>query len=614
MKSSGINFRLLLISAVIVTLLFILGFLRLEIDFDVVASLPRKDPVIRDAAYIFKNHPMHDQILVDVGTAGNSPDILVQAGSLVEMRLKESGIFSDVGLKETGELIPGLISHLVDNLPSLFTAKELDEKIAPMLEPDAVEKRLAEIYLTLTDMEGIGQSRFIAVDPLGMKDIVLARMIALAPVQDAVMYRGKLLSSDRKHLLVTARPKTSSTDTSFARSITGLIAAIEDELDSKYRGPEKITLTPMGAYRAALDNELIVRKDVKKAIIFATAGIALLLLLAFPRPWIGLLSLLPAVAGTMMAFFTYSLFHKSISIMVLGFGGAVISITVDHGIAYLLFLDRPDATRGKEASREIRAVGFISVLTTMGAFLSLCISGFPVLSQLGQFTALGILFSFIFIHSVFPRIFPYISAAPQRDLPLQRLVNKLASFGNKGALAALVFACCMIVFAKPVFDANLSSMNTVSGETTRAEKLFTDVWGDVFSRIHIMAEEKNLDDLQSKGDLLVEMIDGDIDSAVLSGGFVPAMLFPGEKRRRENFTAWKEFWSREKIAGFKAELVGLGELTGFTKDAFDPFFESISSGAFAKGGAPIAPKYFNLMGISENKKNSTWIQFSSLTF
>ncbi|OQY12813.1 MAG: hypothetical protein B6I31_02465 [Desulfobacteraceae bacterium 4572_19] len=463
MKSSGINFKLLLLSVVIVTLLFIIGFQRLELDFDVVASLPQSDPVLKDASYIFKNHPMHDQILIDLKIAGNDKDVLVQAGNMVEKKLKESEFFSDVGIEKNGALIPELISHIADNLPYLFSKNELDKKISPMLQHSVIEKKIKDIHASLTDMQGIGQSQFISIDPLGIKNLVLARMAALSPVQGAVIYKNKLLSSDKKHLLVTAKPKISSTDTFFARSITQLISNIQNNLNVKFKGLEKITLTPMGAYRSALDNELIVRKDVKKAVIFATLGIALLLLLAFPRPWIGLLSLLPAIIGTMMAFFVYSLLYKSISIMVLGFGGAIISITVDHGIAYLLFLDRPEETLGKDVSREIRAVGLIAVLTTMGAFLSLCVSGFPVLSQLGQFTALGILFSFIFIHSVFPKIFPSMPPAPvKRSLPIQKLVNKLASFGNKGAIIALLFACFMVFFAKPVFHINLSSMNTVS--------------------------------------------------------------------------------------------------------------------------------------------------------
>ena len=164
----------------------------------------------------------------------------------------------------------------------------------------------------------------------------------------------------------------------------------------------------------------------------------------------------------MTAFFVFSLIHDSISLMVLGFGGAIISISVDHGIAYLMFLDRPYKTYGKEASQEVRAVGLVAALTTIGAFAALNFSGFPILEQLGQFTALGISFSFIFVHTVFPVIFPEMPAARSRRMPLQNLVNKLAGAGKKGALAALIFAVVMLFFAKPDFNVSLSSMNTVS--------------------------------------------------------------------------------------------------------------------------------------------------------
>ena len=94
---------------------------------------------------------------------------------------------------------------------------------------------------------------------------------------------------------------------------------LSEELQARFAAQGlQVWLTPVGAYRAALDNEVIVRGDVQKAIFFSTLGIALLLLLAFPRPLIGLLSLLPAVVGTVAAFFVFALLRPSISVMVSG--------------------------------------------------------------------------------------------------------------------------------------------------------------------------------------------------------------------------------------------------------------------------------------------------------
>jgi len=50
------------------------------------------------------------------------------------------------------------------------------------------------------------------------------------------------------------------------------------------------------------------------------------------------------------------------------------AFTVDLGITYLLFLDQPRATYGKQVAREVWSAELLAVLTTLGAFLLLLIS------------------------------------------------------------------------------------------------------------------------------------------------------------------------------------------------------------------------------------------------
>ena len=615
MKTSTINLPLLILSIFIIAALFFASLLLIEIDTDITGYLPQNDPVISDAGYIFENHPIHDQLIIDIGLERDDPDALVEYGERVEQRLRKSGLFRQVGTRDIQDLIPDLISHILNNLPVMFTAKDLNDKVVPLLEDNNVNKRLESLHSGLMGLEGIGQSEFISKDPLGLKDIVLSKLSHLAPLEGLEIYKGKLISSDRKHLLLIANPISSGTDTAFARKITKLINTVSDELQGK--GAENgmgITLTPVGAYRAALDNELIAKKDVEKAILLAMAGIALLLIFAFPRPLLGLFAFLPALAGTVSAFFVFALFHRSISIMTLGFGGAVISITVDHAIAYLLFLDRPHKTFGKDASREIWAVGLLAALTTMGAFGALCFCDFPVFEQIGLFTALGIAFSFIFVHAVFPKIFPSMPPARRKVLPLRNIVRRFSSLGKKGVYASFFFAIIMLFFAKPDFDVKLSSMNTVSEETASAEEILVNVWGDnIFKKTYLMVEGKNVKELQREGDILLEMIDQDIASGVLASGFVPSMIFPGKMRAEQNLEAWRKFWHDGRIAGLKGSLKEASYTTGFTKEAFDPFFKTISETPDRPGIAEIPQKLAEFLGISKKKDTSAWVQFFTLT-
>lgn len=605
------NYRLLIIVFILIFGTAAAGILRLDIDTDVVRSLPSDHNVISDALEIFSNHPIHDQIAVDIMLDRDDPNILVECGNLVEEQLRASGLFAEVGTSEVGKLIPDLALHIVSNLPIMFSREELTQQIAPRLEKEFIQQRLHELLQKLSSLEGIGQSDFIAKDPLGLIEPVMAKMAMLAPTEGTRIYRGKLLSADNRHLLVNARPITAGTDTASARQISALLTAISQNLADRY-APDgiSVTLTPVGAYRAALDNERIIRHDVRLALLLSTAGIALLLFFSFPRPLLGLFSLLPALAGTAAALFVFSLFHPSISIMVLGFGGAIISITVDHGIAYLLFLDRPRETTGKEASREVRAVGILAVLTTGGAFLILCFSGFPIFVQLGQFTALGVLFSFLFVHSVFPYITPSMPPSRKRSIPLQRLVDRMYGNGYVGAAVAALLAFSLLFFAHPRFNVNLESMNTVSTETLAADKLFSTVWGSIGDKIFLMVTGDSITEIQKKNDVLLQKIEEDRDSSILKSAFVPSMIFPGELRTRENLAAWQQFWDRGRIEGLRKELKTGAVSLGFAADAFDQFLNQLQP-PFQPDTAVLPSPCYTLMGISE--KSGTLVQFITLS-
>jgi predicted exporter len=413
--------------------------------------------------------------------------------------------------------------------------------------------------------------------------------------------------------LIVAEPVTSGMDTRQAARITALLEGISRELDGKYGSKSGFTLMSVGAYRAALDNETSAKDTVKKAVLFSTAAIAILLFAGFPRPLIGLLSLLPAFAGTMMAYFVYSLFRETISLMAVGFGGAIISFTVDYGITYLLFLDRPYETHGLEATKEVWSLGLLAMLTTVASFAFLSLSGFPVLVEIGQFTALGVVFTYIFVHLVFPLIFPVLPPAKRPPyLPLMRFVKYITSAGGMGkTYAALLFMLIMLFFAKPEFNVELSSMNVVTPETLRAEKLVRHVWGEVISKVHLLVEGRDRQEMQDKSDRLAGLLTEEAAAGHVSGFFVSSLIFPGEAAARKNAAAWQNFWSPERITGLRQAMEDAARTVGFAPDAFAPFFTLLASKDLPATDLP--ERYAPLLGIKANPKGGAWTQVVAVT-
>ncbi len=614
MKPLKIHFRALIIVLAVMGVLVAAAFYRIKIDTDITKYLPQRDPVIADAEHVFKHHPIQDRLIIDIGIQKENMALLLACGRFVERELTKSGLFKQVGLKGFEKVMPEFMDHIVNNLPVLFDEAELKSQVAPLLKTEKINDMVRQHYNELLDLEGIGRSAAISKDPLGLSGTVLARLSSLSPSKNVRFHGGQLVSTDGKHLLVTATPMGSGMDTALARKFQALLATVARGLSDRFGSPENpVALTPMGAYRAALDNEIIARQDSERAILLASVGIALLLMFAFPRPLLGLFAFLPALFGSAAALFVIAFLDGTVSIMALGFGGAIIAITVDHGIAFLLFLDRPRTTRGKDAAREIWSVGLLAALTTMGAFGALMFSDFPIFEQLGRFTALGIGFSFLFVHTLFPLIFPEMPPGPERSLPLRKGVQRLTGFGVKGALTMAALTLFMLFFARPEFLVSLHAMNTVSEETLAAEETFTRRWGKgLFENIFLMTEGERVSDLQNMGDRMLPMLKQDLASGVLASGFSPSMVFPGAKKAAENLSAWRSFWNRERIERLKENLKEASLKVGFSPKAFAPFLATLSDSGYGGYRTEIPPEFHEMLGIVRSSSNAPWVQFSTL--
>ena len=112
----------------------------------------------------------------------------------------------------------------------------------------------------------------IAKDPLGFSGVILGQMSALLPANKAQFYQGQLISADGRHALIIARIAGSGTDTSKAAQIEKLLEDCRQELAANADLRDQYILTSVGAYRAALDNETIAKRDTQTGHNFDDAG------------------------------------------------------------------------------------------------------------------------------------------------------------------------------------------------------------------------------------------------------------------------------------------------------------------------------------------------------
>lgn len=610
LRKYQIKWSIVVIVTLIVAALFFWESKNLKIETDILESMPQNDPVLSDARQIIKHLPVQDKVFIDLEQTSSDRDKLVSTAVFLSDKLYKSGLFTKVGIGDDVKIFPELMAHVNNNLPSLMSASDLEQKITPLLKPDKIREAMAQNRQSLGQLEGIGRSEMMSKDPLGFSGVILGRMSALLPANKAQFYQGQLISGDGRHALIIARIAGSGTDTSTAAKIEKLLADCRKDLAAKTDLKDQYILSSVGAYRAALDNETIARRDTRLAIILTTLGIALLLIFAFPRPLIGLLALLPSSVGAIAALAVCSFLFKSMSMLAVGFGGAIMSFTVDLGITYLLFLDQPHSTDGKQVAREIWSAELLAVLTTVGAFLLLLISDFKILAEIGVFSALGVTFALLFVHCVFPKIFPVMPPAKRRaNRFLFAAIKSIAAPAKWKLVAAIVFGLIMLFFAKPVFNVDLNAMNSMSQDTIHADKKMQNVWGSLSGRCYVLLEAPDIAGLREKDKQLTKVLAADVRQEKLSPVFLPSVLFPTVESARSNFAAWREFWNNDRVASLKRDLDAAAKENGFAANAFEPFWKIIhqeNPGIFE-----IPVKYYEMMGIAGNPGGYT--QLSLLT-
>jgi predicted exporter/SAM-dependent methyltransferase len=611
LRKYQIKWPIVFIVALIVALLFFWESQHLKIETDILESMPHNDPVLSDARQIIRHLPIQDKLFIDLGQESPDRDRLVKTVSIVTDKLIKSDLFTKVGMSDEARNFPELMAHVTDSLPVLFSTEQLEKEIKPLLEPARIKEALAQNRKSLEQLEGIGRSEMMAKDPMGFSGIILRPLFALLPSHKAQFYQGQLISEDGKHALIIAKITGSGTDTSISAKIDKLLKDIERDLKSNQSlAKDKYTLTSVGAYRAALDNETTAKRDTRIAIILTTLGIALLLLFAFPRPLIGLLALLPSVVGSITALFVCSFFFKSMSMLAIGFGGAIMGFTVDLGITDLLFLDQTKETYGRQVAREVWLAELLAVLTTVGSFLLLLISDFKILAEIGVFSALGVTFAFLFVLIIFPKIFPSMPPANRQSNPLlMHALQKIAAPAKWKLMVMIVFGAVMLLFAHPEFDANINAMNSVSRETIDAEKTLQNTWGDFSGKCYIFLQAPSIAQLQQKNDQLMPILAADIQKEKLSSVFLPSLLFPSPAMSQKNVEAWHSFWGKERLAKLKRDVAVAARENGFASSAFEPFWKIINNKDVHSGEIP--EKYFEFFGITRGPAEYTQLSLTA---
>jgi predicted exporter len=535
---------------------------QLRIEESIVAMLPDGDSRVAGDFHLLQQAPFARKLVIHLRA---EPEVAVSALLKATDQLRDSlpaALFVH-SLSGPGELGPSpLLRELGDFLPLLADAQDL-QQIALQLQPQQVDRRIAEDLAQLLQPQGVALKEQIRRDPLNLQRLALAKLSHINPLPGVRLVDGHFLSADGRSSLILADTSVLITDAAGAREL------LEGFRQAQAQLPVGVRADLISGHGYTLANAAVIQQDMRLVLLVSGLGI-LLLFLVFLRNWRALAVYLLPLFSMALALLVASACYGRLSGITVGFGAVLLGITIDFGL-HVYFALRYGQGEPAALVRAVARPVIFGGLTTLAAFAALLRSELPGQRQLAIFAMAGIIAAMLLALLVLP----HFIGKPVPANPLSRKAFRRHIYLRKPWLRWTVVGlwlglCCLGALEARHLSINgeLRQLSYLPAALQQAEQQLAGVWGNMRGRALVFAEAPDLQTALQLNEQLWQLL-GDKDLQAESVSLAP--LLPPVQVQQQRLQNWESFWQEQR---FQTEelLQTAGAHYGFAGDAFAPFF------------------------------------------
>ena len=503
----------------------------------------------------------------------NLSDPMMEYATRFEAYLKENdtqNLIKSYTVQNDEEEFLEIYDRLTSSLPFFLNDedyKEIEQKTKASYIKDKVETN----YRTLLSPSGMALKNQIIQDPLGLSNSILKKIKNFKINDNFEMNDGFIFTKDKKNLLFFVTPNFTTSQTEKNRQLLHLFNETKENVQSD----KGLSLNYFGGAVVAIDNADRIRKDIYLTLGFTLLGLFLLVFLHFKSIPSFLMVFIPVVFGVLFAFGCFAILKSSISLIALGAGSVVMGIAIDFAIHFYSHFkkNRDIKLTIKELATPLTLGGF----TTVGAFVALQFIDSPVLQDFGLFAAFGLVGASLFILIFYPHLLKVNFKNNEGFKP----IAKIASYPfhqNKILIIAIVllFLASIPFINKVGFESDMMTLNYMTTGTKKVEQnlksLSTEAHGNTFLIYNENTIEGALKKIY-KDNIALEKLKE--NGKVLSYQSVTDFLIPLDVQK-EKLNKWKSFWTEERMAFVKSNLISAGSKIGFKPETHNSFYASLN--------------------------------------
>lgn len=531
---------------------------QVKLTTDMTALLPETaDPLQRLVVAQLRDGVVARLMLV--GLEGASPEVLAEASRGMAHRLRSNGLFNSV---QNGDL--AAVSAEVDTLM----------RYRYLLSPAITKEHFtaASLHASLQDqLRLLGSSAgaitktFLAADPTAEVSRIMA---AVTPGETPNLLHGVWFSRDGTRAQLVAESIGPAFDLDRQEQA---VASIRDAF-SRAQLPETGRLLLSGPAVFAVEARATIQNDSWRLSLIAGALVTALLYLVYRSVPLVITSLLPVLTGMVVGVATVQLLFGFVHGITLGFGATLIGEAVDYP-AYLFTQLAPNE-RPSDTLRRIWSTLRLAILTTVFGGLSMLLSSFTGLSQLGTLTVVGVFTAGLVTRWVIPALAHAPGTSPLSNAPALDASRWLAGLRRLKTVAWIGIAGAGLFLSfnhDRVWDDDLASLSPISHSAKALDEQLRSELGAPDVRYLVVMRGETRERVLSMSESAEPVLHRLVHDGIISGFDLPSALLPSEATQRRRQALLPEPGPLK--ASLREAVAGLP----FREGTFEPFLRDVEA-------------------------------------
>jgi predicted RND superfamily exporter protein/predicted RNA methylase len=222
----------------------------------------------------------------------------------------------------------------------------------------------------------------------------------------------------------------------------------------------------------------------------------------------------------------------------------------------------------------------LGVLTTIGAFMGLMFTESELLRDFGLFASLGLAGTTVFALLFLPQFFnPGNNKKSEKAFAALEKINSFPLERQKGLIVAIlaVSAVCFVTSRNVRFDSDLQNIGYHDRQALRSEKLLASKTAGGLSTVYFAAVSEDLDEALAAAGRLCKKLDTLTAGGLIKSYTAPPPVFIPVAEQQQRIARWNAFWTDEKKAAVRQNIMDAGARYKFMPGTFDPFFAMLDA-------------------------------------